>query len=162
MGQICFVYLVDVFCSVCKSRRGCRARRRKKLAKALDRQARKLRAKGIAVDLEALKAEYLSQHRHVFSDSEDDKDAEETMIDVVGGDSDDDSGPEDFSLRTRPPSDAMGCDSSASDKAGPPYSYSGLTLDLSSAGAPAQILTHRSTPIMRKHNPFSIESLLNT
>ena len=58
-----------------------RSRRRKKLAKALERQARKLRAKGISVDLEALKAEYLSQHRsgqpmsHHSSDSEDDDNA---------------------------------------------------------------------------------------
>ncbi|XP_053691459.1 homeobox protein unc-4-like [Sabethes cyaneus] len=65
-----------------------KARRRKKLAKALERQARKLRAKGIAVDLEALKAEYLSQHRHnSSSDSEagDDDDDDEDPIDVVGG-----------------------------------------------------------------------------
>lgn len=58
-----------------------RANRRKKLAKALERQARKLRAKGIAVDLESLRAEYLSQHQVTTeSDLEDD----DTQIDVVG------------------------------------------------------------------------------
>lgn len=58
-----------------------RANRRKKLAKALERQARKLRAKGIAVDLESLRAEYLQQHQVTTeSDLEDD----DPQIDVVG------------------------------------------------------------------------------
>lgn len=54
-----------------------RARRRKKLQKALERQARKLRAKGIAVDLVALKREYLAQRGADGADSDSD-------IDVVG------------------------------------------------------------------------------
>ncbi|XP_060521954.1 homeobox protein unc-4-like isoform X2 [Cylas formicarius] len=54
-----------------------RARRRKKLQKALERQARKLRAKGIAVDLVALKREYLAQRGTEGVDSDSD-------IDVVG------------------------------------------------------------------------------
>ncbi|KAJ3645983.1 hypothetical protein Zmor_023597 [Zophobas morio] len=54
-----------------------RARRRKKLQKALERQARKLRAKGIAVDLVALKREYLAQRGAEGLDSDSD-------IDVVG------------------------------------------------------------------------------
>ncbi|CAG9812384.1 unnamed protein product, partial [Phaedon cochleariae] len=54
-----------------------RARRRKKLQKALERQARKLRAKGIAVDLVALKRDYLSQRGAELLDSDSD-------IDVVG------------------------------------------------------------------------------
>ncbi|XP_056641452.1 homeobox protein unc-4-like [Diorhabda carinulata] len=54
-----------------------RARRRKKLQKALERQARKLRAKGIAVDLVALKREYLAQRGGDGADSDSD-------IDVVG------------------------------------------------------------------------------
>lgn len=54
-----------------------RARRRKKLQKALERQARKLRAKGIAVDLVALKREYLAQRGTDGIDSDSD-------IDVVG------------------------------------------------------------------------------
>ncbi|KAJ8926382.1 hypothetical protein NQ314_021271 [Rhamnusium bicolor] len=49
----------------------------KKLQKALERQARKLRAKGIAVDLVALKREYLSQRGADALDSDSD-------IDVVG------------------------------------------------------------------------------
>lgn len=58
-----------------------RASRRKKIAKTLERQARKLRAKGIAVDLESLRAEYLSQHQVTTeSDLEDD----DAQIDVVG------------------------------------------------------------------------------
>lgn len=54
-----------------------RARRRKKLQKALERQARKLRAKGITVDLIALKREYLAQRGGDPLDSDSD-------IDVVG------------------------------------------------------------------------------
>lgn len=61
-----------------------RANRRKKLAKALERQARKLRAKGITVDLESLRADYLSQH-HVTSES--DLEDDDPQIDVVGEDS---------------------------------------------------------------------------
>ncbi|KAK4873707.1 hypothetical protein RN001_013067 [Aquatica leii] len=65
-----------------------RARRRKKLQKALERQARKLRAKGISVDLVALKREYLSQ-RGTSETLDSDSD-----IDVVG-----DSGAETESLK---------------------------------------------------------------
>lgn len=172
-----------------------RARRRKKLAKALDRQARKLRAKGIAVDLEALKAEYLAQHRNtgLYSDSDVDAEGEECMIDVVGGDSCHDSGPEDFSLtgRLRAPSGADGMnnsDSSTSDGhsgrnfsplpdpqpsffkqfgAGSNFerfdfdSARAVSLDLSGGGtATEQDLSKNGGA--RKHNPFSIESLLNT
>ncbi|KAJ8980124.1 hypothetical protein NQ317_009183 [Molorchus minor] len=49
----------------------------KKLQKALERQARKLRAKGITVDLVALKREYLTQRGADGVDSDSD-------IDVVG------------------------------------------------------------------------------
>ncbi|GBP81458.1 Homeobox protein unc-4 [Eumeta japonica] len=166
-----------------------RARRRKKLAKALDRQARKLRAKGIAVDLEALKAEYLAQHRNsgLYTDSDDD--GEECMIDVVGGDSCHDSGPEDFSLggRLRAPSAADGVnnsDSSASDAPSgrhfsptpdPQTSFfkrfpspgfekydfdagRAVSLDLTAGASDRDVAKSEA----RKHNPFSIESLLNT
>lgn len=63
-----------------------RARRRKKLAKALERQARKLRAKGISVDVDTLRTEYLTQHR---VKSESDLEDDDVPIDVVGDDSDD-------------------------------------------------------------------------
>ena len=78
-----------------------RARRRKKLAKALERQARKLRAKGIAVDFETLKAEYLAQHRGNMQPNDSDIDEDDIQIDVVGDvDSDDDDEPEDFSFKS--------------------------------------------------------------
>ncbi|XP_050560650.1 homeobox protein unc-4 isoform X4 [Spodoptera frugiperda] len=172
-----------------------RARRRKKLAKALERQARKLRAKGIAVDLEALKAEYLAQHKNsgLYSDSDGDGEGEDSMIDVVGGDSCHDSGPEDFSLsgRLRAPSGADGMnnsDSSTSDgHSGRHFSptpdpqpsffkhFGGastnfekfdfdsgraVSLDLSGGGHATEDLSKNGGT--RKHNPFSIESLLNT
>ncbi|XP_067638868.1 homeobox protein unc-4-like [Eurosta solidaginis] len=76
-----------------------RARRRKKLAKAIDRQARKLQAKGITVDLEALKAEYISQHKANGTFSDSDLEDDGIQIDVVGGtDSDDDA--DDSSFRS--------------------------------------------------------------
>lgn len=165
-----------------------RARRRKKLTKALERQARKLRAKGITVDLDALKTEYLAQHRNsdIYSDSDGEREGEDSIVDVVGGDSDHDSGPEDFSLtgRLRAPSGADG-DSSTSDGHSarnlspdpqpsffnhfnqPNYdkfdfdSGRAVSLDLSGGGtATQQDLSRNGTT--RKHNPFSIESLLNT
>ncbi|XP_058058395.1 homeobox protein unc-4-like [Anopheles bellator] len=111
-----------------------KARRRKKIAKALERQARKLRAKGIAVDLEALKAEYLSQHRNNSgSDSEedDDNDDDEDPIDVVGGAESGDE-PEDCTMQRRESVDDV--------------------LDESS-DTPTR---HNSI----RPNPFSIESLL--
>lgn len=48
-----------------------------------------MRAKGISVDLEALKAEYISQHRGAqnYNSSSDDND-EDDPIDVVGGTTD--------------------------------------------------------------------------
>lgn len=76
----------------------------------MERQARKLRAKGITVDLEALKTEYLSQHR-ANSDSEIDDD--DIQIDVVGG-ADSDDEPEDCSIRRRESIDGM-ADSGDSD-----------------------------------------------
>lgn len=79
------------------------------MAKALERQARKLRAKGITVDIETLKAEYLAQHR-VTSDS--DLEDDDIQIDVVGEDSDDDE-PEDCSITRRDSTDAR--DSGDSD-----------------------------------------------
>ncbi|XP_016981588.1 homeobox protein unc-4 isoform X1 [Drosophila rhopaloa] len=72
-----------------------RARRRKKLAKAIDRQARKLQAKGITVDLEALKAEYISQHKANGTFSDSDLEDDGIQIDVVGGTDSDDEGDSD-------------------------------------------------------------------
>ncbi|XP_031625978.1 homeobox protein unc-4-like isoform X1 [Contarinia nasturtii] len=78
-----------------------KARRKKKLSKALERQARKLRAKGITVDIETLKAEYLAQHR---INSESDLEDDDIQIDVVGEVSDDDE-PEDCSMVRRDSTD---------------------------------------------------------
>ncbi|XP_044733548.1 homeobox protein unc-4-like [Chrysoperla carnea] len=132
-----------------------RARRRKKLAKALERQARKLRAKGIAVDLNALRREYLNQ-RGVTGDF----DSDCSDIDVVGGgDSDgadsDDDGLDSNSLPRRRdsttgdenPLSSMMCQSQATD-------MTTSTLDISS--------TDKQSLNIRRPNPFSIESLLNT
>ncbi|XP_017850548.1 homeobox protein unc-4 [Drosophila busckii] len=64
-----------------------RAQRSKRIAKAVERQARKLRLKGIAVDLEQLRADYLAAHKlnsqqwHEDGDGDGD---EESAIDVVG------------------------------------------------------------------------------
>lgn len=117
------------------------------------------------------------------------------MIDVVGGDSCHDSGPEDFSLsgRIRAPSGADGMnnsDSSASDahstrnySPGPDPQASffksftsvganfekfdfdsgrAVSLDLSGGGGTSTEQDLSKNGGTRKHNPFSIESLLNT
>lgn len=116
------------------------------------------------------------------------------MIDVVGGDSCHDSGPEDFSLtgRLRAPSGADGMnnsDSSTSDgHSGRHFSPTpdpqpsfynqfansganfekfdfdsgrAVSLDLSGGGTATEQDLSRNGGT-RKHNPFSIESLLNT
>lgn len=113
-----------------------RARRRKKIAKALERQARKLRAKGISVNIESLRSEYLAQHRVT---TESDLDDDDIQIDVVGEDSDDE--PEDCSInRPRSPS---------------PRNTIPNTDFTQTIG---DFLHHQQTKQTR--NPFSIESLL--
>lgn len=69
------------------------------MTKAIDRQARKLRAKGITVDLEQLKADYLAQHRGVVSNSESECE-EEDPIDVVGDDTNDETEKSSISCKT--------------------------------------------------------------
>jgi homeobox protein Unc-4 len=76
-----------------------RARKRKRLAKAIERQARKLRAKGIAVDLEALKADYIAQHRGHYNSS-DSGGEDEDPIDVVGDDTNDETEKSSISRKT--------------------------------------------------------------
>lgn len=61
-----------------------RAHRNKRLAKAIERQAWKLRAKGNSVDFEALKADCSAQHRGQNFNSSDSDDNDENSIDVVG------------------------------------------------------------------------------
>lgn len=122
-----------------------RARRRKKLQKALERQARKLRAKGIAVDLVALKREYLAQRGADTLDSDSD-------IDVVG-----DSGAESENFNT-----------SSSDHGGSGGISSGggaggaihFPASVTESGVDLTAASHDDKS--RRPNPFSIESLLNT
>ncbi|XP_037943702.1 homeobox protein unc-4-like [Teleopsis dalmanni] len=167
-----------------------RARRRKKLAKAIDRQARKLQAKGITVDIEALKAEYISQHKANGTFSDSDLEDDGIQIDVVGGtDSDDDA--EDAAYRSPRSSDIAGNSFSpvgSPNGVGSPVSNSdlrasdddnGTTIDscskhftfstrsrLSDFHLKLQNSSHQSlhqtSPIsIRRNNPFSIESLLS-
>lgn len=146
--------------------------------------------------MEALKAEYLAQHRNsgLYSDSDGDVEGEDSMIDVVGGDSCHDSGPEDFSLSGRLRASSGGdainnSDSSTSDAhsgrnfspipepqpsffkqfgaSGASFekfdfdSGRAVSLDLSGTGTATEQDMSRNGGT-RKHNPFSIESLLNT
>jgi homeobox protein Unc-4 len=94
-----------------------RAKRRKKIAKAIERQARKLRAKGISVDLEALRTEYVSQHRGQLINSSDSEDNDEDPIDVVGGTDMTDESEECISLHNRSDSveHLISCDSNNKD-----------------------------------------------
>lgn len=111
-----------------------RSRRRKKLNKALERQARKLRAKGITVDVETLKAEYMAQHR---LKTESDLDDDDSPIDVVGDDSDDEH-------------DTSSIRDSIDDM---PDSSDNVIM------APTTTVTTPTKNTIRA-NPFSIESLL--
>ncbi|XP_061392883.1 homeobox protein unc-4 homolog [Musca vetustissima] len=68
-----------------------RAQKRKKMEKAIERQARKLRLKGIEVDINKLRADYIAQRRSngTLSDSDLDignnfEDEDDYQIDVVG------------------------------------------------------------------------------
>ncbi|XP_018326476.1 homeobox protein unc-4 [Agrilus planipennis] len=115
-----------------------RARRRKKLQKALERQARKLRAKGITVDLVSLKREYLSQRGADGFDSDSD-------IDVVG-----DSGAETESLKSVGSNEIQIRFHHTS-----PITTSPNENGIDLTGSPPD-------DKMRRPNPFSIESLLNT
>ena len=62
-----------------------RVRRKKRINKAIERQARKLQAKGISVDIEALRADYIAQHYGQNYSTSDSDDNDEDPIDVVGG-----------------------------------------------------------------------------
>ncbi|XP_013108219.2 homeobox protein unc-4 [Stomoxys calcitrans] len=104
-----------------------RARRRKKLAKAIDRQARKLQAKGITVDLEALKAEYISQHKANGTFSDSDLEDDSIQIDVVGGTESDDEC-DDFDFRSPRGSDL------ANNSYSPSGSPNGLGSPMSNGG----------------------------
>lgn len=121
-----------------------RARRRKKIQKALERQARKLRAKGIAVDLVALRRDYFNQRGTDTFDSDSD-------IDVVGGG---DSGVETETFGVGRPSSAADDAYSSVTEAGVDLTHHSENKSSDSAGG---------TPDKTKRpNPFSIESLLNT
>lgn len=150
-----------------------RARRRKKLAKAIDRQARKLQAKGITVDLEALKAEYISQHRGSGAFSDSDLEDDGIQIDVVGG-TDSDDEPEDFSFRSSNNDLANSFPSTASPTSiGSPPSQQNPAQQDEVNEKPSFLFNNSQThflkadkspthhPIsIRRSNPFSIESLL--
>ncbi|XP_037918113.1 homeobox protein unc-4 isoform X2 [Hermetia illucens] len=145
-----------------------RARRRKKLAKALERQARKLRAKGIAVDLEALKAEYLAQHRGSTTNSDSELDDDDIPIDVVGG-ADSEIEPEDCSLKNGVNANSSpGIVSSSSSN----FNINTSNCSTTSSGANGMeqsVLTDDGSDLIDSNdqpknsmrpNPFSIESLL--
>ncbi|XP_068159020.1 aristaless-related homeobox protein [Drosophila tropicalis] len=57
-----------------------RAQRSKRLNKAVERQARKLRLKGIKVNMAQLKTDYLAAHSQEYAEDE----QEEVIVDVVG------------------------------------------------------------------------------
>ncbi|XP_002071104.2 pituitary homeobox homolog Ptx1 isoform X2 [Drosophila willistoni] len=57
-----------------------RAQRSKRLNKAIERQARKLRSKGIKVNMAQLKADYLAAHSEDYTEDQ----QEEIIVDVVG------------------------------------------------------------------------------
>lgn len=164
-----------------------RARRRKKLAKALERQARKLRAKGIAVDLNALRREYLNQ-RGVTGDF----DSDCSDIDVVGGadsdgnDSDDDGHSSNLSMSNRHSGHSIsntimfgssGDESQGDNKMFHSSQIQPTDMSTTTGNNRQERLSSKTTTdvtsladdivgdkncSIRRPNPFSIESLLNT
>ncbi|BFG02422.1 homeobox protein unc-4 [Drosophila madeirensis] len=138
-----------------------RAQRCKRMGKSIERQARKLRLKGIEVNMERLRADYLAAHKddwqqhsydeeHEDGDDDDDEEeqdhADELPIDVVsGGDSQDNSY---SSSRTYPRSIGSEPDD--------PRSRVMIKLETPPKVPPPS--QHKSL----YSSPFSIESLLGT
>lgn len=133
-----------------------RANRRKKLAKALERQARKLRAKGITVDLESLRADYLSQH-HVTSES--DLEDDDPQIDVVGEDSCEQSNEpiHPLLMAAAAAADRRAAAAAAAASAVVAERTSPESGESDSQPSPTSSSTSNSS---YKRNPFSIEALL--
>ncbi|XP_043949072.1 homeobox protein unc-4 [Drosophila biarmipes] len=138
-----------------------RAQRRKRMKKAIDRQARKLRLKGIEVDYARLRADYLAAHKDNWEEEEEGEgqelhleDAEcygedDLPIDVVG------EGQEDV---TGDSQDNSFCSSRTYPKS------SGSELDPDDVGVPIKLEQGPSptTPKALYSSPFSIESLLGS
>ncbi|EDW62472.2 uncharacterized protein Dvir_GJ16596, partial [Drosophila virilis] len=116
-----------------------RAQRSKRIAKAIERQARKLRLKGLDVNVEQLRADYLAAHRNDIDHEHDELEQyeqDEPPIDVVGVCSDSLDNSQSLTNQRSCPEDS--CDGSA-----PP---------------PPPLAQHKP-----QHNScFSIESLLGT
>ncbi|KAH8354648.1 hypothetical protein KR084_000711 [Drosophila pseudotakahashii] len=137
-----------------------RAQRRKRMKKAIDRQARKLHLKGIEVDLSRLKADYLAAHKDTWEQEKamEEEDLEDMScydgeddlpIDVVGEDMTGDSQDNSF------------CSSRTYQKS----TSSELDPDEPDAGVPIKLETVAPPPSQTKtpySSPFSIESLLGS
>ncbi|XP_037725461.1 homeobox protein unc-4 [Drosophila subpulchrella] len=137
-----------------------RAQRRKRMKKAIDRQARKLRLKGIQVDLARLRADYLAAHKDSWEEVEgEEQDLEledvgcygedDLPIDVVG------EGQEDV---TGDSQDNSFCSSRTYQKS------TSSELDPDDMGVPIKLekAPPPTTPKTLYSSPFSIESLLGS
>ncbi|XP_030382373.1 homeobox protein unc-4 [Scaptodrosophila lebanonensis] len=112
-----------------------RAQQRKRIAKAIERQARKLRLKGIEVNLEQLRSDYMAQHGLQLMAGADEEEAEK--VGAVAGDDDDEL-----------PIDVVG-------------GVGGDSLENSPLPAlPAPTLPPKQVHKGHHHSSFSIESLL--
>ncbi|KAH8388017.1 hypothetical protein KR093_011006 [Drosophila rubida] len=145
-----------------------RAQRSKRIAKAIDRQARKLRLKGIEVDMCQLQADYLAAHKDELEQlGAEQRDEDELPIDVVGvcGDSLDNS-----CAAMTPQTNQRSCHDDSCDGDGADVGLGDAVIKLEPLEPPAPIAVDQPPPpppppLQHKghyNSSFSIESLLGT
>ncbi|XP_034483590.1 homeobox protein unc-4 [Drosophila innubila] len=155
-----------------------RAQRSKRIAKAIERQARKLRLKGIEVDMSQLRTDYLAAHRDEAAELElglelEQRDDDELAIDVVGvcSDSLDNSRSLSSTFATMTPqTNQRSCQDDSSDDDGDNDNDNDgnavIKLEpLESPHLPKLPAPHAVPPLPSKghyNSSFSIESLLGT
>lgn len=148
-------------------------RRRKKIARSIERRVKKLQAKGMTVDIEAIKAEYFAQNQHNRSDSDgdyEDLDNDDVQIDVVGeDDSDDETEPKDFSSQDNGGKCSPSSDTTIMDKLNLSNTSSSDNEDIKDLSKfqnhnASQAFTSTHHNLSNRHYSnitFSIDSLLN-
>ncbi|XP_039231081.1 homeobox protein unc-4 isoform X2 [Drosophila yakuba] len=134
-----------------------RAQRSKRMKKAIDRQARKLRLKGIEVNYARLKADYLATHQEHWAEEEQDEEDvvdDDPPIDVmaVGGGQEDNTGDSQdnsyCSSRTYPKSTSSELDPDDM----------GVQIKLEAPSPPQSSMQNKTL----YSSPFSIESILGS
>ncbi|KAH8323161.1 hypothetical protein KR074_007964 [Drosophila pseudoananassae] len=144
-----------------------RAQRSKRMGKAIERQARKLRLKGIEVDLERLKADYLAAHKDHWLPNHQDEDQDledmgsyeddDLPIDVVGDPQDGSQDNSFCSSRTYPKSSTGSEADVEPEEPEDPEDPEDIRVPIKLETEPPQ---NKNKSIY--NSPFSIESLLGS